>query len=529
MSCRILSIAGTDPTGGAGIHADLKSITAAGGYGMAVTTSLVAQNTQGVREIFTPPLDFLKAQLAAVFDDVEVDAVKIGMLGDAATVDVVHSWLDSHPVSHVVLDPVMVATSGDRLLDQDAEAAIRDLARKVTVVTPNIPELAVLCGCAPATSLEEAIAQATEFAKAHETSVLVKGGHLGGAWASNAIVTPEGAVTEIPVRRIETSNTHGTGCSLSSALATRLAATGDIVTAARWATEWLHSAIKHGAELNVGRGNGPVDHGWRGRYLANAAATDPWLAGQQVASSQVRSLANDDHLPLSRDNWPEALRPRVAPAGPITEKLWSLSLGVWADILELEFIQGLRDGTLPKQEFDFYLAQDAQYLKEYSRALAILAAKARTTADAVEWAESSQECTTAEAELHRTWLKDIAAQDVGEPSPITSAYTDMLKAAAAYEDYPIGAAAVLPCYWLYAEVGLYLAEVDSPTHPFHAWLEMYGSEFFVTAVEKALDRVERALAGATEEQLQTAIRAYLVACIHEREFFDQAMRFGKSL
>ena len=135
---RVLSIAGTDPSGGAGIQADLKSITASGGYGMCVTTSLVAQNTCGVREVFTPPLEFLTAQLAAVFDDVTVDAVKIGMLGDADTIRTVRTWLSEHPVPVVVLDPVMIASSGDRLLQAEAEQALRELVPLVDVITPNI-------------------------------------------------------------------------------------------------------------------------------------------------------------------------------------------------------------------------------------------------------------------------------------------------------------------------------------------------------------------------------------------------------
>ena len=141
---RVLSIAGTDPTGGAGVQADLKSIGAAGGYGMAVVTALVAQNTQGVREIHTPPQSFLDAQLQSVFDDVQVDAIKIGMLGDVETTETVANWLLRVGVPVVVLDPVMVATSGDRMLSEEAEQAVRELTRLATVVTPNLPELAML-------------------------------------------------------------------------------------------------------------------------------------------------------------------------------------------------------------------------------------------------------------------------------------------------------------------------------------------------------------------------------------------------
>lgn len=271
---RVLSIAGTDPTGGAGVQADLKSIGAAGGFGMAVVTSLVAQNTQGVQEIHTPPQSFLDAQLRSVFDDVDVDAIKIGMLGDVQTTETVAKWLqryvDSADVPVVVLDPVMVATSGDRLLSQEAEAAVRDLARLATVVTPNLPELAVLVGDEVATSLKQAVEQARGFAAEMGVSVLAKGGHLGGSQADNVLITRDGQVHSVPVERVETNNTHGTGCSLSSALATRLAAGDAPEQAVEWASEWLREAIEYADDLHVGKGNGPVDHFHRLRRLARS-------------------------------------------------------------------------------------------------------------------------------------------------------------------------------------------------------------------------------------------------------------------
>ena len=265
----VLSIAGTDPTGGAGIQADLKSIAAAGGYGMCVVTSLVAQNTQGVREIHTPPQDFLRAQLAAVFDDVAVDALKIGMLGNVETTHTVSSFLKDNRVDIVVLDPVMVATSGDRLLTADAEEALRQFVRDhATFVTPNIPELAVLAGKQPAQTFEEAIEQGRDFAADTNVTVVVKGGHLTGDTASNALVTPDGNVTVAEVARVHTKNTHGTGCSLSSAFATRVAIDPTPAEALAWVSDWLHEAIAHADELNVGQGHGPVNHFHQLRRLA---------------------------------------------------------------------------------------------------------------------------------------------------------------------------------------------------------------------------------------------------------------------
>jgi len=257
----ILSIAGTDPTGGAGLQADLKSIAAAGGYGMCVVTSLVAQNTQGVREIHTPPQDFLRAQLAAVFDDVDVDAVKIGMLGDAETTRTVSEFLSANSVPVIVVDPVMVATSGDRLLTEDAEEALRQFVRDhASVVTPNIPELAVLTGSSPATTFDEALEQGRAYAADANVAVLVKGGHLEQGDASNALVQPDGTTHTATVPRVDTKNTHGTGCSLSSAFATRIVLDDDPADALTWTSDWLHEAISAADELNVGKGNGPVHH-----------------------------------------------------------------------------------------------------------------------------------------------------------------------------------------------------------------------------------------------------------------------------
>lgn len=270
---RVLAIAGTDPSGGAGTAADLKSITAAGGYGMAVVTSLVAQNTHGVRAIHTPPTAFLSEQLQAVSDDVTIDAIKTGMLGTAEIIETVATWLDDHPPQVLVVDPVMVATSGDRLVDRRAEQAMVEFCTRATLVTPNISELAVLTGSEPAANEAEAIAQASDWAAATGVSVIVKTGHLTSRWATNTWVGPEGVRTAANATRLDSTSTHGTGCSLSSALATRLGAGDEPATALSWATEWLHEAIKYGEALNVGSGHGPVDHSYRSRR--SLAATPP--------------------------------------------------------------------------------------------------------------------------------------------------------------------------------------------------------------------------------------------------------------
>ena len=545
---RVLSIAGTDPSGGAGIQADLKSIAASGGYGMCVTTSLVAQNTCGVREVFTPPLEFLTAQLAAVFDDVTVDAVKIGMLGDADTIRTVRTWLSEHPVPVVVLDPVMIASSGDRLLQAEAEQALRDLVPLVDVITPNIPELAVLCEKEPAQTFDEAHEQAANLAAATGTTVIVKGGHLCGQDAGNTAVFPDGTCAHVRTPRLESRNTHGTGCSLSSSLATRLGVellqhaeapghteapehaadqqltSEDTHRALQWSTRWLHESIAAGAGLQVGsgEGHGPVDHAARARRLEAAASAYPWhhlLATTDSEGNILDGTSPERLLPVSPVPAGEAV---VKPAGPWTAALWAAGGETWHQILDLPFVRALGDGTLDEDLFAFYLDQDALYLRDYSRALATLSARADTAEAQVHWAAGAHEAIAAESQLHEGWLANRAR--LGGPSPITMGYTNFLRASAAGDDYVVGAAAILPCYWLYEEVGAVLSSQNHADHPYAEWLSMYGGEEFAAEVARSLAEVERAFETASPAQRVRAARAYLSACVYEREFFDQAHR-----
>lgn len=518
---RVLTIAGTDPTGGAGVQADLKSIAAAGGFGMSVVTALVAQNTHGVTSVHTPPAEFLDQQLESVFSDVTVDAVKLGMLGSAATVRQVTRWLRERDHGPVVLDPVMVATSGDSLLDADAADALLELAGEVDVITPNIPELAVLCDEPPATSMDTAVRQALTFAAQNNTIVIVKGGHLNGPDADNAVVRPDGSVHPVSNPRVDTTNSHGTGCSLSAALATRIVLDNSVEDALEWSTRWLNEALRASDALQVGSGSGPVDHFAMHQRMLRAADTTPWPHLQ--VTGLTGSRVDDVVVPSSV----QSPVPALAPAGPFTEALWAATGEVMGQIMDSGFIRGLGDGTLSPQEFIFYIDQDAHYLRQYSRALAVLSSKAPDAPAQVEWATSAAECIVVEAELHRTYLaRGLADTGVTAPSPVTMAYTDFLVARAYADDYVVGAAAVLPCYWLYAEIGLLLAAQNHEHHPYRDWLDTYSGEEFLTGARKAIARVETAMAGAGPQQRVAAARAYLSACVHEREFFDQATRKG---
>ncbi|MGJ9426076.1 bifunctional hydroxymethylpyrimidine kinase/phosphomethylpyrimidine kinase [Nesterenkonia halotolerans] len=271
----ILSIAGTDPTGGAGVQADLKSFAAHRGYGMCVVTALVAQNTQGVREIHLPPASFLRAQLDAVSDDVAIDAIKIGMLGTEEIITTVADWLDTTWTDddaarpRLVLDPVMVATSGDRLLDAVAETALIGFLHRAELITPNVPELALLAGAEQAQDPQAMVLQARAVADAHQVVVLAKGGHLEDDTAQQQVVDTLVFPLHNGVRprekqftspRIHTQNTHGTGCSVSAALAT-LAARGCTWTEALPVVkEWMTHALEASETLDVGTGHGPIQH-----------------------------------------------------------------------------------------------------------------------------------------------------------------------------------------------------------------------------------------------------------------------------
>jgi hydroxymethylpyrimidine/phosphomethylpyrimidine kinase len=257
---RLLTIAGSDSGGGAGIQADLKTFAAHGAYGMSAITALTAQNTRGVRAMQEAPADFVAAQIDAVFEDIGVDAVKIGMLASApivrAVADRLRWWLERSPVP-VVLDPVMIAKSGHALLRDDAvEAVIEDLVPLATLVTPNVPELERMTDL-PGQSEDDRLRAAVSLAS-RGPAVLAKGGHAGGEEVVDILVEQDGAVHHFRHPRLETSSTHGTGCTLSSAIAARLARGEALAEAVGGAVDWLHAAMK--AAYPLGSGHGPVDH-----------------------------------------------------------------------------------------------------------------------------------------------------------------------------------------------------------------------------------------------------------------------------
>jgi hydroxymethylpyrimidine/phosphomethylpyrimidine kinase len=256
----VLTIAGVDPSGGAGVLADVKTFSALGAYGCGVIAALTAQNTRAVTGIHEVPPAFLQRQLDTLFDDVRIDAVKIGMLASGALIRVVAEALARHRPAFVVLDPVMVAKSGDRLLRAEAvEALRRELVPLATVVTPNLPEAGDLLGRAVGERPDELRAAARDLRALGARHVLVKGGHGTGDTLVDLFFDGERFV-ELATERIRTKNTHGTGCTLSSAIAALLPQRPTVEAAVREARGYVVAAIRHSDELSVGGGHGPLHH-----------------------------------------------------------------------------------------------------------------------------------------------------------------------------------------------------------------------------------------------------------------------------
>ena len=264
---RLLTIAGSDSGGGAGIQADLKTFSALGCFGMSAITALTAQNTCGVRAIHGVPPDMLASQIDAVVEDIGVDAVKIGMLHSPEIVQAVADAIDRHALRHVVLDPVMVATSGAVLIDSPAIAAlVRELFARAVLITPNLEEASLLVGHT-LTGEQDMQAAALELLAKGAQAVLLKGGHLAGDVVSDLLQVAGAAPYWMRAPRIATANTHGTGCTLSSAIAAYLALDHSLIDAIEAARVYVRGALSAGATIKTGQGSGPLNHGFEPQVM----------------------------------------------------------------------------------------------------------------------------------------------------------------------------------------------------------------------------------------------------------------------
>jgi hydroxymethylpyrimidine/phosphomethylpyrimidine kinase len=260
---KVLSIAGSDSGGGAGIQADLKTMSALGCYGTTAITAITAQNTVGVEAIFPVPPDMVEKQIRAVLSDIGTDVVKIGMLHSVEIIGTVQKVLEEFRIRHIILDPVMVAASGDKLIeDNTLDAMIRYLFPLAELITPNIPEANILLDASINTE-EDMIESAGKLLALGSRSVLLKGGHLKGNTVLDVFVSGNDGISNIRVfrnRKILTSNVHGSGCTLSSAIASFMARGNGMENSVAQAIDYMHAAIRYGKDYRTGRGNGPVNH-----------------------------------------------------------------------------------------------------------------------------------------------------------------------------------------------------------------------------------------------------------------------------
>lgn len=260
---RVLTIAGSDSGGGAGVQADIKTVSAMGCYAASAITAITVQNTLGVQAVHPVPLDILEGQIDSVLSDIGADAIKIGMLHSSGAACVVADMIEKYGIRNVVLDPVMVSTSGHRLIEEDAVEVIKGrLMPLARVVTPNVPEAEILAGCR-ISGREDFSGAARRLSAIGKISVMLKAGHLDGDTLVDYFYNVEdGSMTKLPSVRVNSRNTHGTGCTLSSAFAAALARGEDLTSAAVSAKRFLEQALISGAEYGIGGGYGPVNHGF---------------------------------------------------------------------------------------------------------------------------------------------------------------------------------------------------------------------------------------------------------------------------
>lgn len=258
---KALTIAGSDSGGGAGIQADLKTFSANGVYGMSAITAITAQNTRGVTDIHPIPEDMIKKQITAVMDDIGTEAIKIGMLHSSSVIRTVIESLNQYNPDNIVIDPVMVATSGDKLLQDEAiDTLINDMLPIATVITPNLPEAEIILGHSIKTKVQFFEA-AKELGQTKARAILLKAGHFEDKELTDVLyITETEELIELTGTRIDTQNTHGTGCTLSSAVAAQLAKGHKLKDAVKLGLQYIHNSIQTGAEYQLGHGHGPVHH-----------------------------------------------------------------------------------------------------------------------------------------------------------------------------------------------------------------------------------------------------------------------------
>lgn len=514
---RVLVIAGSDSSGGAGLEADQKVIAAHGCYAMTATTALTAQNTKGVYGIHEVPADFLRKQIDTVVEDVGVDVVKTGMLASAGTIDAVAQAIHDHKLKTLVVDPVMIATTGAELLPNSAAHALRKkLLPLATILTPNVPEANTLLleagyGQHPVQSVAELEAIALKVQKLGSKWVLVKGGHspfrrdgteartedekeivvnvlVGPAAADRTKRDAEGEeklqVVKIEMPYHRSRNTHGTGCSLASAIASNLANGMDMVPAVKAGIRYVDAAIRTAPGL--GEGNGPLNH-----------------------FHSVKAL------PFSHGHFLSYLleRPDVAP--------------VWDRYIHHPFVMAMGDGTLPRESFKGYLMQDYVYLIHYARANALASYKAKNIEDVAGSAAIVANCFR-EMNLHVQYCAGFGISkeqmEKTEEHQACTAYTRYVLDIGQSEDWFALQMALAPCLLGYGAIAKHLyaspTSKTSDDNLYWSWIANYVADDYVTAVKGGCELLERHAVLQSPGRIEELVGVFVHATKMEIGFWE---------
>ncbi|KAK0099872.1 hypothetical protein ONS95_013301 [Cadophora gregata] len=498
---RVLIIAGSDSSGGAGLEADQKVIVAHGCYAMTATTALTAQNTLGVVDIHYTPPGFVRKLIDTCISDIGVDVVKTGMLASAETIQVVAEALRAHHVPATVIDPVMVSTSGHQLLPAHA---VRDLREKLlpiaTIITPNVPEaMLLLSDSGKPAAVAKNVEGLIEIAKAVQSLgpkyVLVKGGHLPFRMDGNVaetvkekelmvdILYGDGTVTKIHTLYQPSKNTHGTGCSLASAIASNLANGLPMVQAVERACRYVEAGIKTATDL--GRGNGPINH-------FHSTYTLPFPPGRFLEYVLER---RDVQTP-------------------------------WKEHTEHAFVAGLADGTLPVESFKYYLIQDYLFLVQFARANSLAAYKAKTITDIAAAAKIVGHIHH-EMELHISYCQEFGVSkeeiEASEESHACTAYTRYVLDIGQSQDWFALQVALAPCLIGYGEIAKRL-HADPGTkrdgNIYGKWIENYVADDYVEAVKVGSALLERNAVLQSPHRIEELVKIFIHATKMETGFWD---------
>ncbi|KAL4807113.1 Phosphomethylpyrimidine kinase-domain-containing protein [Aspergillus unguis] len=501
---RVLVIAGSDSSGGAGLEADQRVLTAHGCYALTATTGLTAQNTLGVQDIFVVPAQFVKKQIAASLDDVGADVIKLGMLSSAETIDIIADALGSYQIPSVVLDPVMISTSGSQLLP---EAAVQSLRTKLlpltTVLTPNIPEAKLLLKdsgqeITEPKDLQELIELAKRVATLGPKAVLLKGGHLpltkdhkvasSSDEASRVIdVLYNGEeITLFETEFLVSKNTHGTGCSLASAIAANLALGKDLRRAVQSGVRFVEAGIK--TSFSLGKGSGPINH-------FHSVYTLPFAPGR--------------FLEYVLD------RPDVQ--------------SVWKRFTEHEFVSGLGSGSLPVERFKEYLVQDYLYLVQFARSNALASYKAKDM-DSIAASARIVLHIQQETALHVDYCASFGLskedmEKVPEATPCT-AYGRYILDVGQSEDWLALQVALAPCLIGYGAIAQRLHAEEKTLREgnrYWKWIENYVAEDYTEAVRLGSELLETHMRKVSPIRMEELIKIFVRATELEIGFWDMGL------